>query len=268
MSRWNDTIKALWREASVARRALLVGVPIVVIALAAVGIGFAMSGGGGTKNSNQNAVAPTSSATRATSPTATAVPLPTETPVSAGLQKNTAPPPGTNSSSSSRPAAPRAGSGPGAPTGTGMSLVIPAIGVNAPVYGRTVGTNGQMGNPSGPWDVVWYDFSQNYPGLGGYPGQAGANAVFAGHVDYCCPSPMEAVFWSLRDLGPGDRITVNTNSGPVNYVVDWGRWADPGADFTQYVSRTGTDSITLVTCIGTFSGGEYSNRYIVRGHRI
>ena len=260
----SDTIKALWREASTVKRALLVGVPIVVIALLAVGIGFAMSSGGG-EASNQQVVAPTEAPSDTPAPTSTPIPPPTETPASAGLQ-NTAPPPGTNTGSGGGRAPANTGTGPGAPTGTGMSLVIPSIGVNAPVYGRTVGTNGQMGNPSGPWDVVWYDFSQDWPSLGGFPGQPGANAVFAGHVDYIHVGP--AVFWSLRDLGAGAQITVNTNNGPVNYVVDWSQWADPAADFTQYVGKTGGDSITLVTCIGTFSGHEYSNRFIVRGHRV
>ncbi len=222
----SDTIKALWREASTVKRALLVGVPIVVIALLAVGIGFAMSSGGG-EASNQQVVAPTEvpSDTPAPTSTSTPIPPPTETPASAGLQ-NTAPPPGTSSGSGGGRAPANTGTGPGAATGTGMSLVIPSIGVNAPVYGRTVGTNGQMGNPSGAWDVVWYDFSQDWPSLGGFPGQSGANAVFAGHVDYIHVGP--AVFWSLRDLGAGAQITVNTNNGPVNYVVDWSQWADPG----------------------------------------
>ena len=259
----SDTIKALWREASTVKRALLVGVPVLVIALLAVGIGFAMSSGGG-EASNQEVVAPTEAPSDTPVPTSTATPMPTETPASAGLQ-NTAPPPGTSAGRRAPQPDPSL-SGPGAPTGTGMSLVIPSIGVNAPVYGRTVGQNGQMGNPSGAWDVVWYDFSQDWPSLGGYPGQAGANAVFAGHVDYIHVGP--AVFWSLRDLGAGAQITVNTNNGPVNYVVDWSQWADPASDFTQYVGKTGGDSITLVTCIGTFSGHEYSNRFIVRGHRV
>ena len=182
----SDTVKALWREASTVKRALLVGVPVVVIALLAVGIGFAMSGGGG-EAANQQVAAPTEAPTD--TPTSTPTLLPTETPASAGLQAST-PPPGTNTSSGSgQQHVPASGSGPGAPTGTGMSLVISSIGVNAPVYGRTVGTNGQMGNPSGAWDVIWYDFSQNWSGLGGFPGEAGANAVFAGHVDYIRVGP-------------------------------------------------------------------------------
>lgn len=262
--RIGDRIKALWRDASTAKRALFVSLPILVVVLLVVGVSFAVSGGGG-EASSQQVVAPTETMTETAVPSPTVTPHPTETPASAGLQ-HSAPPPGTGSGSSGRPVVPQSGSGPGAPTGTGMSLVISSIGVNAPVYGRTVGTNGQMGNPSGPWDVIWYDFSQNWPGLGGFPGQPGSNAVFAGHVDYIHVGP--AVFWSLRNLAPGAQITVNTNNGPVNYVVDWSQWADPNADFTQYVSKSGGDLITLVTCIGTFSGHEYSNRFIVRGHRV
>jgi len=146
-----------------------------------------------------------------------------------------------------------------------MTLVIPSISVNATVNSRTVGSNGQMGNPSGPWDVIWYDFS-GWGGLGGYPGEPGANAVFAGHVDYIHVGP--AVFWSLRDLQPGDRVTVNTPNGPITYAIEWSKWAEPDIDFTQFVQKTGYDAITLVTCIGTFSGHEYSNRFIVRGRRV
>jgi LPXTG-site transpeptidase (sortase) family protein len=146
-----------------------------------------------------------------------------------------------------------------------MSLTISSIGVNAPVYGRTVGDNGQMGNPKGPWDVIWYDFS-GWGGLGGYPGEPGANAVFAGHVDYIHVGP--AVFWSIRDLQPGDQVTVNTPNGPITYAIQWSQWAEPDQDFTGFVARTGQDSITLVTCIGGFSAGHYSNRLIVRGVRI
>jgi LPXTG-site transpeptidase (sortase) family protein len=161
---------------------------------------------------------------------------------------------------------PRGGSGPGAIRGTDMSLSIPSIGVSASVYSRSMGTNGQMGNPAGAWDVIWYDFSANYPGLGGRPGEPGANAVFAGHVDYIRVGP--AVFYSIKNLGPGSIVTVNTGQGPVSYSVQWSAWAGANEDFTKYVSRTGQDVITLVTCIGGFSAGHYSNRLVVRGVRI
>ena len=123
-----------------------------------------------------------------------------------------------------------------------------------------------MGNPSGAWDVIWYDFSQNYPGIGGYPGTGTSNAVFAGHVDYIRVGP--AVFWSVSKLVAGDQITVQSANGPITYAVQWSQWAGPADDFTSFVAQTGQDTVTLVTCVGGFSAGHYSNRLIVRGIRI
>ncbi len=257
-----DSFLKWWRASSPLHRGLLVGGPVVVLALAAVGIGFAMSSSGSSPNAQAHA-APSATATLA--PTLT--PLPTETPASAGLQATPGAPPsdGQAPSSSYTRVEPRTGTGPGAAQGTGMSIVIPSISVNAPVYSRTVGTNGVMGNPSGAWDVVWYDFSA-LGAIGGYPGDPGANAVFAGHVDYIHIGP--AVFWSLRDLQPGDRITVNTPNGAITYAIQWSKWTPPDEDFGKYVSRTGQDVITIVTCIGDFSNGHYSNRLVVRGVRV
>jgi LPXTG-site transpeptidase (sortase) family protein len=262
MRRQLETLRAFWQEATPLKRALVVAVPVVVLAIAGTGIGFAaMHGGGGSKA--QAHAGATQSPTEAATGTATATPLPTETPASAGLQA-------TNDTSQAPSGGyarvqPRSGSGPGAAQGTEMSLNIPSIGVSASVYSRSVGTNGVMGNPLGAWDVIWYDFS-NFSGLGGYPGDPGANAVFAGHVDYIHVGP--AVFWSLRDLSPGDRVTVSTSNGPITYAVQWTQWAAPDVDFSQFVAKTGHDSITLVTCIGDFAAGHYSNRFIVRGVRV
>jgi LPXTG-site transpeptidase (sortase) family protein len=257
-----DAVKKLWREASVAKRWLLVGVPVVVLALAGVGAGLALTGGS-SEASPKRAVAPTATDTATGVPSPTWTPVPTETPASAGLQAgNAAPPPNVASGPAVQP---RSGTGPGPAVASGMTLVIPSIGVNAPVNTRSVGSNGQMGNPVGAWDVVWYDFS-GWDGLGGYPGEPGANAVFAGHVDYIHVGP--AVFWSLRDLQPGDRVTVDTPNGAVTYAVEWSQWTGPDVDFSQFVAKTGYDAVTLVTCIGSFSNGHYSNRLIVRGRRV
>ena len=261
-----DPLKQLWAEASALKRSLMVGVPAVVLPVAIIGGVFAASGGGSSK---AQVLAPTATETPLPAATATSVPLPTDTPASAGLQAGAADPPpdaGSHTTNTGTTHQPQSGSGPGAAEGTGMSMQISAIGVNAGVYSRSVGTNGQMGNPSGPTDVIWYDFSENWPQYGGYPGQPGANAVFAGHVDYIHYGP--AVFWSIKDLAPGDQVVINTPNGTYTYAVDWSEWADPSVDFTQFVQQNGQELITLVTCVGSFSGGHYSNRLIVRGHRI
>jgi LPXTG-site transpeptidase (sortase) family protein len=240
--------------------------PFVALAIMALALVAAGCGGGG--NAKATATATKAAATATKAPTSTPAPTATATaePVSAGLQGG-----GDYSGDSGggdyvpyEP--PRYLSGPGPIEGTDMTLAIPAIGVNATVYSRTIGENGQMGDPGGPWQAIWYDFAaNNWTGLGGYPGQAGANAVFAGHVDYIGVGP--AVFWGIRDLAPGDQVTVYTGAGPVNYTIQWSQWAAPDEDFTSFVQQTGQDSITLVTCIGGFSGGHYSNRIIVRGVR-
>jgi LPXTG-site transpeptidase (sortase) family protein len=262
-----DSLKQLWTEASALKRSLMVGVPAVVLPAVIIGGALAASGRGGS--SEAQVLAPTATATETALPaTATSVPLPTETPASAGLQADAVPPPdaGSHTTDTGATHQPQSGSGPGAAQSTGMSMQISKIGVNASIYSRSVGTNGQMGNPSGPTDVIWHDFSENWPQYGGYPGQPGANAVFAGHVDYIRYGP--AVFWSIKDLQAGDQIVVNTPNGSYTYAVDWSDWGDPAADFAPFVQQTGQEIITLVTCIGSFSGGHYSNRLIVRGHRV
>ena len=267
-----ESMLTLWRNASPVKRLLLAGVPAVVIALSAAGVMYAAFSGGGDSN-QKDVQAPTQAPATQSAATATQAPAPTpkptEPPVSAGLQA-TAPVADAPSGASSDapryqpPAAPQ--SGPGPELGTSWSLSIPAIGVNASVYSRTIGGDGQMGNPRGAYDVVWYDFAAaGWTGLGGEPGQPGANAVMAGHVDYIHVGP--AVFWSIRDLQPGDIVTINTPNGPINYVVQWSQWAAPDQDFTGFVAQTGRESITLVTCIGSFSAGHYSNRFVVRGVR-
>ncbi len=149
---------------------------------------------------------------------------------------------------------------------SGMRFKIPSIGVDAPVTTRVMGSDGVMGEPNGKDDVVWYDFSA-FPGMGGYPG-AGGNAVFAGHVDY--HPNYEAVFWDLHLVGPGDVIEVDLPDGtPIRYTVQWTKETGDEDDFSSYVSKTGQDIITIVTCQGTFNSAthNYDHRLVVRGIR-
>lgn len=145
----------------------------------------------------------------------------------------------------------------------GVRMVIPSIGVDAPFTVRTVGSDGKMPNPKGPEDVVWYDFSQ-WPGLGGNPG-AGGNAVFSGHVDYVNYGP--AVFWDLRKLAPGDEVKVVLDDGSeLRYVVQWNKTTrSEGANWDGIVRATQQQSVTLITCTGTFDQAtrQYDQRIIV-----
>jgi LPXTG-site transpeptidase (sortase) family protein len=255
-----------YRKSLFAHRGKMRGV-VALLGMTLLGALVAASAGcgGGSKTSPT----PTKPAATATKP-ATATPAPSPTPLPTAVPEASSSGGGGDYTSSGDyvPAqASRVLSGPGPIEGTDMTLAIPSIGVNATVYSRTVGDNGAMGDPTGPWQAVWYDFgANNWTGLGGYPGQPGANAVFAGHVDYIHVGP--AVFYDIGDLQPGAIVTVYTGAGPINYSIQWSQWAAPDQDFTSFVAQTGQESITLVTCVGSFSGGHYSNRLIVRGVRV
>jgi len=160
------------------------------------------------------------------------------------------------------------GTGTGEAPSAGLRVVIPRIGVNAPVNVRAMGADGVMGKPNGKDDVIWYDFS-NYAGMGGFPGTPGSNSLLSGHVDY--HPNYTAVFWDLRLLAPGDVIDIVLLDGTtLRYVVEWSTLIDDTENFSQYAQRTGIDSLTIVTCTGTFdpSTRNYSNRLVVRATRI
>jgi LPXTG-site transpeptidase (sortase) family protein len=153
---------------------------------------------------------------------------------------------------------------------------IPAIGVDAPIGVRVVGADGAMPDPTGPSDVVWYDF-QNMPGFGGVPG-AGHNAVFAAHVDraayldYAGVNYIGAgIFYSLSDLDPGDLIELDIGGNTLYYIVAWRQTVS--ASDTQWAdyltSDVGIDSITLITCGGQFDAEThgYTKRTLVRATR-
>ena len=132
-----------------------------------------------------------------------------------------------------------------------------------------------MPDPTGPSDVVWYDF-QNMPGFGGLPGND-SNAIFAAHVDraayldyagvnYIGPG----VFYSLGDLSSGDLIELEIGGETLYYMVAWAQDVSTEADWGDYMtSDVDYDSITLITCGGEFDAEThgYTKRTLVRATR-
>lgn len=167
----------------------------------------------------------------------------------------------------------------GWPPGTDFArLRIPLIGVDARVGARTVAGGGDMPNPIGPADVVWYDMSA-FPGLGGAPGEGG-NAIFSGHVDYDYVVPYadvryrgKGVFAQLNALKNGDVIEIERSGVRLRYAVVWQKQLSASAEANwgdMWSSAVGKDSITLYTCAGRFDSNllEYSDRLVVRAERI
>jgi LPXTG-site transpeptidase (sortase) family protein len=146
-------------------------------------------------------------------------------------------------------------------------LVIPAIGVDAPVTPKAVDGDGHMPSPDGPQDVVWYDFSA-IPGLGGRPGAG--NTILAGHVDYHGYGP--AVFWDLRDVKEGDAITLVLGDGSeAKYATRSNRVVNPAdTSFNEIVASTPEESLTVITCAGDFDPAthNYDMRRVVWAVRV
>jgi LPXTG-site transpeptidase (sortase) family protein len=187
--------------------------------------------------------------------------------------------PSTTNSNTTAAAAPARPAAPPAPVNTGPAIaaggsvngdrmIINRLGIDGYISASFVDPNsGQMGDPSGPYDILWYDFS-GFSGLGGAPG-SGGNAVFAGHVDY--HPHIEAIFWTLRQAVAGDIIDYyKLNGQHLQYQVQWNVDENPDIDFTDYVAQTGQDIMTIITCDGIFNPEtrHYDHRSVVRAIRI
>jgi LPXTG-site transpeptidase (sortase) family protein len=96
------------------------------------------------------------------------------------------------------------------------------------------------------------------------------NVVLAGHLDYVDYGA--AVFYRLRDLRPGDEVTmVLSDDTEVKYAVESvAEYDEATAPIADIVGRTPNEAITLITCAGSFdrSSLHYNKRLVVRGARV
>jgi len=138
-------------------------------------------------------------------------------------------------------------------------LVIPAIGVNAPLEERTVETNGVMQDPTGKEAVAWYDF-EPLPNAGG-------NIFLAGHLQLA-GSP--AVFTNLQNVQFGDRVIISAGGADFYYSVISAVLETKADSLHAVIDPVDSETVTLMTCAGTYvpSTGDYTDRWIVRAVRI
>jgi sortase (surface protein transpeptidase) len=135
-------------------------------------------------------------------------------------------------------------------------IVIPAIGVSAPVISLGLNPDRTLEVPEDYGDTGWFRG-------GPEPGERGA-AVIVGHVD---SKDGPAVFYRLRAVEPGDLIKIVLEDGSTLRFVAHSMMAVPKDDFpTQLVyAKTRTPTLRLITCGGEFdeSTGHYLDNYIV-----
>jgi sortase (surface protein transpeptidase) len=155
---------------------------------------------------------------------------------------------------------PSARAAPASPTSTAalarapsppVHISIPAIGVSAAVVRLGLNRDGTLQVP-GDFDVTgWFTG-------GPAPGETGP-AVIAGHID---SHHGPAVFYRLRELRPGQEITVGRRDGSsVRFAVDGVAQYAKDAFPTQAVFGPSPDPLLrLITCGGTFDRSRRSYR--------
>lgn len=118
-----------------------------------------------------------------------------------------------------------------------------------------------MGSPDGPYDVGWYKY-------GPAPGEKG-NVLLDGHVDWTNRQtgvPFSAVFWDLKTLKPGAKVSITDGDREFVYkVTEYRRyrWDDP--EGVSVLQPTEDARITMITCGGQFdrTTRNYSMREVV-----
>lgn len=137
-----------------------------------------------------------------------------------------------------------------------VRIVIPAIGVSAPVIPLHLNRNGTLQVPKSFSQTGWFV-------EGPEPGENGP-AVIVGHVD---SKSGPAVFWRLRALHRGDQIkVVLKNRSTVRFVVQSTRRVPKHHFPTKLVyGSTKGPTLRLITCDGRFdrSTGHYVDNYVV-----
>ncbi len=138
-------------------------------------------------------------------------------------------------------------------------LLIPAIGVDAPIEMVGQDAQGRMGVPTvNQWNGVgWY---QN----GTVPGTQGS-AVIDGHLDTNTGAP--AVFWKLRALHVGDLVTIKDKAGhKVQFrVFKLQSYELSQAPLDQIFTKNDGTYLNLITCSGNwdYSQNQFNQRLVV-----
>src|SRR4051812_6216619 len=137
-----------------------------------------------------------------------------------------------------------------------VRIVIPAIGVSAPVIKLGLNPDGTVEVPETTSETGWFE-------PGPEPGETGG-ALIVGHVD-SVDGP--GVFYHLRALRRGDRFTVVLATGRrLRFVVTSSREVPKVRFPTKLVFRqTRRATLRLVTCGGRF---DPSTRHYVDNHLV
>nr|WP_262387373.1 class F sortase [Streptomyces sp. TRM49041] len=140
-------------------------------------------------------------------------------------------------------------------------LSIPAIGVDAPFTGLSIGKSGQLNAPPANDDnlVGWFEG-------GASPGERGSSIV-VGHVD---TKTGPAVFVLLRTLNPGAMVNITRADGTVaRFKVDSvDTFSKANFPDDKVYADTPTPQLRLITCGGKYNrtSRDYEANVVVFAH--
>lgn len=119
----------------------------------------------------------------------------------------------------------------------GLTARVDAVGIDA--------ATGDFAVPPSIDKVGWYQFG---PGLEATAG----SIVIAGHVDSA--EQGKGAFFRLRELSPGDAMTVTGSDGVSRTFTVVAReiFAKTAVPLERYFARDGAPRLTLITCGGPF----------------
>jgi sortase A len=137
------------------------------------------------------------------------------------------------------------------------TISIPKINVNTKVESVAQDSQGRMDVPKNPMDTAWYS-----PGF--RPGMNGSS-VIDGHLDLVTGAP--AAFWNLKELVPGDTISVTENNGKIyTFVVsEVTKYPYNNFPLKQVFAASDVPMLNLITCNGVWDKNtrNYSDRLVV-----
>ncbi len=138
---------------------------------------------------------------------------------------------------------------------TPVRLQIPAIGVDSPLMDLGLTADGTMEVPPSGFPAGWYTGAPT-------PGELGP-AIIAGHVDWNGPG----VFYHLRDLKPGDQVSVTRADGSVAVfrVTELDQFPKDQFPTDLVYGNVRVAGLRLITCGGSWSAqtGHYVDNIVV-----
>jgi sortase A len=138
-------------------------------------------------------------------------------------------------------------------------IEIPAIGVDTKVESVGFDTTGKrMANPMDTRNTAWFS-------MGYRPGEKGT-AVISGHLDQVSGAP--AVFYNLKKLKPGDLIFVYDADERIRYEVTEVKTYPWNKVPLEKIHATRIAGLNLITCEGSFVGGNYTHRTVVYSKQL